>query len=274
MTLTRLALAASALTALTACIGPGRQVCDTATQIGCGEGDADTDVDADTDADADDIFDPWLFTIEMHTGYDGTDLSPYGIEGTQVEPYAIFRFYEEDYRHNQIDAYVCEWTGSIVQEGHSDMGVGGLWTGFDARFEHNATATRNSCDSWDPNKWADGAPTEAVEAMPFAFGWAPLSVGMASELRDAYTAAGLNWNDVEPYIFGVYWEVEDRFQGTMVNEMGYGFATQLDSDGNLLPGEDGEYQQHDISSSFEAPYPAYIETFYYYGYEVNSVLKR
>lgn len=274
MTLYRLVPAAFGLLALTACIGPGRQVCDTATQIGCGDGDADTDVDADTDADADDVFDPWLFTIEMHTGYDGADIMPYGIEGTEVAPYAIFRFYEEAYRQNQLDQYTCEWTGSIVQEGYDGLGVSGLWEGYDTKFVHNATATRNSCDNWDPDKWADGAPTEAVEAMEFGFGWAPLSAGMASELRDAYQAAGLVWEDVEPYIFGVYWKVDDRYAGSIVNEMGYGFATELDAESNLVAGDDGEYVQVEVLGSSTLPAPSYIATYYFYGYEVDSVLRR
>jgi hypothetical protein len=274
MTLHRLLVPALTLAALSACIGgPGRQVCDTATGIGC-DGDADVDVDADSDADADDIFDPWLFTVEMHTGFDGDDLMPYGIEGTEVAPYAIFRFYEEDYRHSQIDAYTCEWTGKIVQDGHDGLGAGGLWIGFDAHFEHDATAPRNTCDDWDPDEWADGTPTEAVETMDFGFGWAPLSIGMASELRDAYQNAGLVWEEVEPYIFGVYWKVDDRYSGTLVNEMGYGFATALDGDGNLAAGEDGEYLQIEVVGSSTAPAPAYISTYYYYGYEVDSVLKR
>ena len=273
MTLTRL-VPALALVALTACIGPGRQVCDTATGIGCEDADGDADADADTDADADDIFEPWLFTIEMHTGYDGSDLAPYGIEGTEIAPYAIFRFYEEDYRHSQIDAYTCEWTGSIVQDGHDSLGVSGLWAGFDVHFDHYATATRNTCDNWDPDKWADGTPTEAVEAMDFGFGWAPLSAGMASELRDAYQNAGLVWEDVEPHIFGVYWKVEDRFSGTLVNEMGYGFAREVDAQWDIVTGEDGQAVSLETAGASDMPSPSVIETYYYYGYEVNSVLRR
>ncbi|MCP4806456.1 MAG: hypothetical protein GY913_21990 [Proteobacteria bacterium] len=258
----------------TACIGQGTPECDTATGLGCSEGDSDTDVDADTDVDSD-LFDPWLFTVEMHTGYDGEHLVPYFVEGTEIAPYAVVRIYDERYRDDQPDQFVCEWSARMVERETTDLGVETLWQGFNVTFEHNPDAVRNDCDNFPSGQWADGAPTEALEALDFGFGWAPLSAGMAADLESAYTNAGMAWSDYEPYAFGVYWSVLERTTGGTVRtteEMGYGYFDRVDEEMSLVFGESGLVSYVSVVEGM--PERAAVETYYYYGFDVDSVLRR
>lgn len=264
------------LVGLTACIGPGVPDCDTATGLGCEEPDADTDVDADTDADGH-TFDPWLFTVEMHSGYDGEHLVPYFIEGTEIAPYVIVRIYDDKFRDEQLDLYVCEWSGRLVEVSESSLGLTNIWQGYRVRFEHLPDATRNDCDNFPTGQWTDGSPTEALEALDFSFGWAPISAGMSSDLEAAYINAGYDWNEVAPYIFGVYWSAPERTAGgtaQTTEEMGYGFARPIDEDGNLAYDEDGEAASIEVSGAAEAVAPAIYESYYYYGFEVSTVLRQ
>ncbi len=268
-----------ALTGLTACIGPGTQHCDSVTNIGCVSDDTGGGGGGGGGGWTDEPFDPWLFTVEIHAGYDGSELTPYGIEGTQQEPYVVFQFYEEDYRTQQLDEYTCTWTGRIIDAVPSDLadedapnGVSTLWAGWDVQFEWLPSATLNTCEGWDEDYWSNGQPTEAIEEMDFAFGYAPLSLGLRGDLEASYTNAGYNWADYEPYILGVHWRVKEGSWGYRTEEMGYGYATLLDEDNNMLYNEEGEFDQAVVLDASEAPYPAYYATWYAYGYDAWTVL--
>ena len=276
----RLLISSLAIVGLTACIGPGNQQCDSVTNIGCvDDSDPIGGGGGGGGGGTDDPFDPWLFTVEIHAGYDGTELTSYGIQGTEQEAYVVFQFYEEEYRTQQLDEFTCTWTGriisqtpSVLDDRDSAAGVSNLWAGWDVQFEWLPSATLNTCEGWDEDYWTDGQPTEAIEGMDFGFGYAPISLGLRNDLEESYTNAGYNWAEYEPYVLGVHWRVKETGWGYRTEEMGYGYSTWLDEDGNLVFREDGEYEQAEVIDATEAPYPAYYATWYAYGYDAWAVL--
>ncbi len=220
--------------------------------LGCGDGDdtaddtgnetdtdADADADTDTDGDSDpDYFEPYWFSWEAHVGVKDGQFATAYYDGNEIPSYLQVMLAEEEYPEEDYDPrYACYLYYAVTSmDGTSDPKAWFDWAlDLSVPLEGLEIQDQEECDNLDPAMFGDD-PWDAIASMA-AWEMTVFAIEdeMAEDMEDAF---GDDWDMIADAVYSTdtYWD-GGSFAEQAEMPIGYGWATAVDADMNILDEE-------------------------------------
>ncbi|MCB9764876.1 MAG: hypothetical protein H6739_34185 [Alphaproteobacteria bacterium] len=205
-------------------------------------------------------FDPYAVFIGAQGVYDGEGLTGYYLfpddQNSYQDPTITFMFVEEEYFNSYNGLYSCTWTGYMTPVQEADLGSDTL-TNMWASWELDITFLVTDCDNFDPAEWGGEDPTEAIENLRIAIGYSDMGSDMQESFRQAVQGWGERWEDYAPYIFSTWFAFDNGAGRWDASEVDFTFAYELNPDGGLAYGPDGDNVKLNVRDTEEMPQGLY-----------------
>ena len=111
-----------------------------------------------------------------------------------------------------------------------------LWLGLHATL----LVEESTCGDFSTVAWPDGSPVAHLDGVQLWMGYGPLSSDLSQYLPHLFEEQGLDWAEVEPFIFGQAVELVDPNSGQpLVSWCSWAVAYEADPDGQIFTDEAG-----------------------------------